>query len=149
MAGFPPLTSQGTLNRVLTHVILPLFPQLSVTAPYMAKSQAVLTLEGPFVDQIGTATDIVNSPHPYVMGQVVISILRSQAVAGFWVAQAQSASVVGPVQTYADTITMPAITLANCSIHDIDPGAYDGADPTTKVTLKGVFYTNAQLWADL
>ena len=147
--GFNPITGQGLLNRVLVHTILPIFPQLTVTSPFMAKSQAVLTLEGPFVHQMGTATGLVNSPEPYVMGQLVISLLRSQALSGLWVAQSQVTSVIGPVTIYSDSTEFPSVTLADCSIIDIDPGAYDGQDPATKVTIKGVFYTNASLWAGI
>ena len=147
--GFNPITGQGLLNRVLVHTIVPLFPQLTVTSPYMGKSQAVLTLDGPFVHQIGTATGLVNSPEPYVMGQLVISLLRSQALAGLWVAQAGITSVIGAVTVYSDSTEFPVITLADSSIIDIDPGAFDGQDPVTKVTVKGLYYTNASLWAGL
>lgn len=144
-----PLIDQGSLNKVLTHIIVPENPQLTVTASYMAKSQAVLTFDGPFTEQIGTATGIVNSPQPYVMAQVVISLLRSQAVSGLWIAQTQASAEIGPVTVYPDSDAFPPITLADCSIIEVDPGAFDGADPTTKVTVKGVFYTNAALWVGL
>jgi hypothetical protein len=147
MSGFAPLTAQGNLNRVRTHIVVPDQPQLNATAPYMGKSLAVLTLEGPFVAQIETATGIVNSPLPFVMAQLVVSLLRSQSLAALWLAQAQSASMLGSVVAYADSINFPPITLANCSITDIEPGAYDGVDPSVKVTIKGVFYTNSIMWA--
>ncbi len=147
--GFNPLTQQGLLNRVLTHIIVPLFPQLTVTAPFMAKSQAVLTFDGPFVHQIGTGTGLVNSPEPYVMAQINISLLRSQSVSALWLAQAQIEGVIGLVTAYSDSTTFPAVTLANCSITEIDPGAFDGQDPATRVTVKGLFYTNASLWAGI
>lgn len=142
-----PLTAQGLLNRVLTNVVIPSFPQLSVTAPFMAKSLAQLTFDAPAVDQIGTATGIVNSPAPYVMGQLVVNILRSQSVAELYYAQWQINAVIGTVQAYPDSTVLPPFTLANCSILDVDPGAFDGQDPTTKVTIKGVYYVNADLWA--
>lgn len=147
MAGFAPLTSQGVLNRVLVHTIAPSNPQLLVTAPYMSKSMAVLTFDGPFTNQIETATDIVNSPNPYVMGQLVINLLRSQALSSLWLAQVQTASVIGSIVVYPDSPVYPAITLTNSSITDYDPGAFDGQDPTVKVTVKGVFQTNAILWS--
>ena len=149
MSGFAPLTTQGQLNRVLTHIVVPGFPQLSVTAPYMSKSLALLSFDGPFVDQIGTATGIVNSPVPFVMGQIVVNLLRSQSLSSLWIAQVQVASIIGTVVAYPDSTVFPAIPLSNCSIIDVDPGAYDGADPTTKITMKGVFYTNADLWSGL
>ena len=141
-----PLTVQGSLNRILVHTIIPSNPQLTVTAPYMSKTLAVLTFDGPFVNQIGTATGLVNSPEPYVMSQLVISLLRSQPLSALWVAQVQLQSMIGSVVVYSDSCVFPEITLANCSITDIDPGSYDGNDPTVKVTVKGVFYANAAMW---
>ena len=142
-----PLTSQGLLNRVLTNVVVTSFPQLSVTAPFMSKSLAQLTFDAPAVDQIGTATGVVNSPVPYVMAQIVVNVLRSQAVAALYYAQWQLNAVVGSVTAYPDSTTLGPFVLANCSILDVDPGAFDGQDPTTKVTMKGVYYVNADLWA--
>jgi hypothetical protein len=145
-----PVIYQGSLNRILTSVQVPSYPQLNLTAPYMSKAMITPSFDGPFTDQIGTATGIVNSPLPYVMGTLVISILRSQAVSGLWILQAQTASVIGTITAYPDSTAYPSITLGStaspCSITDYDPGTYDGTDPTVKVTVKGVFYTNATLW---
>ena len=147
MAGVNPLISQGLLNRVLTNVVIPGFPQLSVTSPFMSKSLAQLTFDAPAVDQIGTATGIVNSPAPYVMAQLVVNVLRSQSVASLYYAQWQANAVIGSVTAYSDSTELPPFKLTNCSILDVDPGAFDGQDPTTKVTIKGVYYVNADLWA--
>jgi hypothetical protein len=149
MAGLNPLTTQGNLNRVATHVVVPDFPQLNVTAGYMAKGQAVVTFEGPFVQQIGTATGNVNSPEPYVMATLVINLLRSQALSNLWIAQAQSTGTIGTVEVYPDSTTMQPLLISNCSIQDYEPGAFDGADPTVKVTVKGTFYVNSLMWASL
>jgi hypothetical protein len=145
--GFNPNIAQGLLNRVRTHIVVPGNTSLNATASYMGKSQAVLTFEGPFVSQIETATGIVNSPMPFVMAQLVISLLRTQALAALWVAQAQTASVLGNVVAYPDSANFPAVTLTNCSITEIEPGAFDGVDPVTKITVKGVFNTNSIMWA--
>jgi len=141
-----PLTPQGLLNRVLTHIVVPTFPQLSVTASYMGKSMATLSFDGNFVDQIMTATGLVNSPEPYVTGNVVVNLLRSQQLSALWIAQSQLESVIGPVTLYSDSTAFPPIVLANCSIVGIDPGAFDGQDPAVKATIKGVYYLNAGLW---
>lgn len=149
MAGLNPLTSQGNLNRVATHIVVPSFPALQVQPGYMAKSQAVVTFDGPFVQQIGSATGVVNSPEPYVMAQVVISLLRSQSLANLWIVQCTTNATIGTVECYADSTTMQPIQLSNCSIQGYDPGAFDGADPTVRVTVKGTFYTNSSMWASL
>jgi len=149
MAGFSPLTIQGNLNRVATHIVVTSYPTLNVSAGYMGKTQAVLTFEGPFVEQIETATGVVNSPKPFVQAQLVISLLRSQALGNAWIAQSQVNSTLGTVVTYPDSTVFQPISLSNCSIQDIDPGAYDGVDPIAKVTLKGTFYINSSMWAGI
>ena len=147
MAGFNPMAIQGMLNRVRPHIVVPDFPQLNATASYMSKSLAQLTFDGPFVDQIPTATGIVNSPAAFVMAQIVINLLRSQSLATLWIAQAQVEATIGTVVIHSDSTVFPALTLSDCSIIEADPGAYDGMDPTTKITVKGTFYTNSFLWA--
>lgn len=141
-----PLVQQGILNRVLTNVIVTSLPQLSVTAPFLSKSLVQLTFDEAAVDQIGTATGLVNSPKPYVMAQVVVNLLRSQYVAALYLEQWQLNAVIGTVKVGSDSTLFPDIPISNCSIDSIDPGAFDGQDPTTKVTIKGVFYTNSELW---
>ncbi len=142
-----PLVQQGMLNRVLTHIIVPSFPQLNVTSPYMSKSLATLTFDESAVDQIGTATGVVNSPKPYVMGKVVVNLLRSQGTANLYLAQWQSQAPIGTIVLYSDSTALQPITLLNCSLLDVDTGAFDGVDPTFKATISGVFETNAYVWA--
>ena len=149
MAGFPPLTAQGNLNRVATHIVVVSQPQLNANAANLGKSLAVVTFEGPFTDQIETATGIVNSPKPFVMGQIVISLLRTQGLSAAWVTQLEAGSYLGTVVAYPDSNVFPAISLSNASITELDPGAFDGADPIVKATVKGTFYINSGLWAGL
>lgn len=144
--GLNPLIQQGSLNRLLTNVMVTDYPFLNASASYMSKSLATLTFDGSFVDQIPTATGIVNSPSPFVMGSLTINLLRSQNVASLWIAQVQSEGILGTVTVFPDSTLFPKIGLQNCSIESIDPGAYDGMDPTTKITVKGVFNLNAALW---
>jgi hypothetical protein len=142
-----PLIQQGLLNRILTNVVVTNHPQLSVTASFMSKSLAQLTFDGAAVDQIGTATGVVNSPMTYVMANLTINLLRSQPIVALYFAQWQSQAVLGSVVVYPDSNVLGSFTLANCSLLDLDPGAFDGQDPTTKATIKGIYYTNAQLWS--
>ena len=149
MAGFPPLTQQGNLNRIITQITVAGNTALNVDASYMAKGQAVMTFEGPFTDQIGTATSIVNSPLPYVFGQIVINLLRSQSLWNVWLAQAQVNTFLGNVVAWPDSTSMAPITLTQTSITNVDPGAFDGVDPAARVTVRGTFTVNASLWASL
>src|ERR1700677_96176 len=146
---FNPQTIQGILNRVITSVVVTSFPQLSLTAPFMAKSMAQLDFDEDAVDQIGTATGIVNSPQPYVLATLTANLLRSQGIAAAYIAQWQQQAILGSVTVYPDSHVFPPITLVNCSLLRPTPGPYDGQDPTVKATIKGVFYTNAIMWSSL
>lgn len=141
-----PLVQQGTLNRVRGQVVVPNFTNLNITAPYMGKSMLRLALEGNFTDQIPTATGVVNSPEPYVMATCTVGLLRTQALSGQWLAQAINYSVIGPIQVYSDSSAFPLANLDNCSIYQLDPGAFDGQDPVVRLILRGTFYLNNNLW---
>jgi hypothetical protein len=149
MSGFAPLTQQGNLNRVSAHVTFASFQQLNANASYMSKSLVAVTFEGPFTDQIETATGIVNSPKPFVMAHAVVNLLRSQILSGLWIAQLRAGTYLGDVVIYPDSNVFPEIPITNASVTELDPGAFDGIDPAVKLTVKGTYYINASLWAPL
>ena len=142
-----PLIPQGTLNRVLTSMIVANFTNLNVISSNMGKTFAKLVFDGNFDEQIETATGIVTSPEPYVMAIVTVGILRTQSLAAAWLSQAQTISDIGSIALHSDTTTFGAIDLANCVIRNIDPGAYDGTDPVVKLTIRGTYYINNNLWS--
>jgi len=147
MAGLNPLTNQGLLNRLITHVTVSGYPNLNIQSSYMGKAMATVTFEGDNVDQIGTATAYVPSPNPYVMAQAVVSTLRTQTLASAWLAQMQTNAQVGDVTIFYDSTTFAPITISNCSLFNVDPGPSDGTNPEMKITLKGIYYVNSVLWA--
>ncbi len=149
LPGLAPQTQQGNLNKVSVHVVVASFPALQVNASFMGKSQVKVTLDSPFVQQIPTATGIVNSPEPYVMGHMTIALLRSQSLANSWIEQAQKQATLGTVQIFSDSTVFDSLTVLNCSITDFDPGAFDGADPVVSMTISGSFPVNSTMWGSL
>jgi hypothetical protein len=141
-----PLIQQGTLNRVRCSVVVPSNSALNITSPYMGQSFASISFAGPFSELIPTATGAVTSPEPYVLATISVGLLRTQALALAWLNQAQTQSDIGNVTIHSDTAAFPAITISTSVIQDIEPGAFDGKDPVVKLTLRGVFYTNSDLW---
>ena len=141
-----PQAFQGNLNRLYTSVLVPNFTSLSVTAPYMSKGLVQLSFSGDSIHQIPTAVGVVNSPEPYLMVKITISLLRSQPLSAAWLAQFQAQCVLGPVTCYSDSSAFPAITSINTAIQNIDPGSYDGGDPSMRVTLSGQYYINGAMW---
>lgn len=143
-----PLITQGTLNRVRVSVVIPAFPTLNITSPYMGKSFARIEFSGDWVQQIPTATDVVNSPEPYVMGTITTGLLRSQALASAWLTQVQTdTGILGTVTIYSDTSAFAPISLDSTVVKSIEPGAYDGTDPIVRLTLSGVFQINQSSWS--
>lgn len=141
-----PKIQQGTLNRVRTSVVVPAYTNLNVTAPYMGKQMARFAIEGNIADKIGTATGAVTSEEPYVFGTITISLLRTQALSDAWHQQAQLDADVGDVTLHGDTTTLDPITVNDCVIQSIDTGAMDGTDPIYRVTLRGTWIVNNNMW---
>jgi hypothetical protein len=146
MSFFNPQVVQGNLNKLYTSVFVPNFPALNVTAPYMSKAGTHLSFDGTFVNQLPTMTGIVPSPEPFIMAEIAINLLRSQGLAAAWFAQLQSLAIIGPVTICSDSTAFGQTTVSQCSVMSVDPGPFDGTDPTFKITVKGVLYINNQMW---
>jgi hypothetical protein len=142
-----PQIQQGVLNRVKSSVIVPNNTALNIAASYMGKSFVKVDFEGNFVEQIETGTGMVRSPEPYVPTTITVSLLRSQALSATWVAQFQSNSFIGPVNVHPDSSVFPVISVTDVVIRHVDPGAFDGADPIVRLTLRGTVNINDQMWS--
>lgn len=141
-----PRVTLGTLNRIRGSVVFPSNTSLNITSSYMTKKFVDVTFDGDFVDQIETATGIVNSPAPYVKAQATVGVLRTTGLASLFLAQVQSQAVVGQMHIHSDTSAFPSIVIHNVSIIKANPGAYDGMSGELSLTLSGIFYTNNDLW---
>ncbi len=142
-----PLIAQGTLNRVRCSIVVPSYPALNVTSPYMGASFASFDFSGPFSQLIPTGTGAVNSPEPYVEGTITVALLRTQSLANAWLQQAQTLSDLGAVTIHSDTSAFPANTIYSTVIQEFNPGAFDGRDPVVRLVLRGVAYMNNDLWS--
>ncbi len=142
-----PLVTQGTLNRVRCHIVVANNPALNITSSYMGRRLATIRFEDAFADQIGTGTGVVNSPVPYVMAAIEASLLRTTSLADAWLAQSQNQSRIGPITIHSDTAAFSAIQIDNVVIRDLQPGVYDGTDPVSMLTLRGIYYVNNALWS--
>ncbi|OYY59034.1 MAG: hypothetical protein B7Y55_01100 [Polynucleobacter sp. 35-46-207] len=141
-----PNIPQGTLNRIRSNITIPGNTALNVTPAYMDKSFVTVTFDGEFDNLIPTATGGVTSPEPYVMATVSFGLLRTQALANAWQSQVKALSDLGNVSIFPDTTAYAEIDLVNCVVSHIDPGPFDGTNPSVKVTLRGIYYVNNDLW---
>lgn len=141
-----PQISQGTLNRVRASVIVAGYTSLNIASSYMGKNFVSVRFDGDFSQLINTATGAVTSPEPYVFADIEVDLLRTQSLSQDWITQAKATSVLGDVTVHPDTTTFDAMQFNDVVIRHIDPGAFDGQDPVVRLSLRGVFFVNNNLW---
>lgn len=142
-----PLLSQGTLNRIVGSVIVPSFPVLNVTAPFLGKEGIRLALEGESTKYIPTMTGAVTSPEPYMMIRLTINLLKTQSLSALYKAQMETLALVGDIAVNPDvTLGLPPYDLTNCAIQDVRELNFSGEDAGFVVTLGGYYYINVALF---
>lgn len=146
MAGNPQI-AQGTLNRIRDSVVIPNYPALNVTAPFLGRAGIAVAFEGETTTMIGTMTGTVTSPLPYQMVTVTVSLLKTQALAASWEAQRQLSSVIGDINVIPDTSTLPTYTFNNCAIGNIRELNFAGEDASYVVTITGYYQINSALFS--
>ena len=147
MATGNPLVPQGLLNRVRGSLVIPAFPNLNITAPYVAEEGISLDIDEDGTDQLKTMTGIVNSPAPYVMATATIHVLKTQALGESWAQQFQSNGQIGRVVIHTDTAALSQYRLHNCSILKPQPGAMNGKNASLILTIRGVYNINDYIWS--
>jgi hypothetical protein len=142
-----PQVVQGTLNRLLANVVYADFPQLNVTAPYLAKEAISISFDGDTSQLIGTLTGAVTSPEPYVYGTVTMHLLRTQALGNAYKTQIEQNTTLGSVNVIPDTTALSPFQLNNCVLMSLNETAFDGNTAGLVVRLRGVYSINAALFA--
>lgn len=146
MATQNPGIARGVLNRIKCSVVVPSFPSLNVISSNMGRAMARIAFEGQLVNQIPTGTGVVNSPEPFVMATITITLLRTQSIAASWFAQVLSNSHVEDATIYSDTSAFPPIALQGVVASHMDTGPFDGTSPDFQLVLRGALPINNQLW---
>lgn len=141
-----PLVNQGTLNRVRGSVELTDFPQLNVTASFLAKEAIRLRLDGEATQYIETMTGAVTSRQPYLMVIVEMHLLRTQPLANQYKTQWETSSVIGDMTVTPDTSALGVYPLINCSINSVGEQSFAGEDPAYVVTMRGYYLINSDLF---
>jgi hypothetical protein len=140
------LINQGTLNRLRGSVVYGLFPNLNVTASYLAKEAISVSFDGDFAQLLPSLTGGVSSPEPYVFSTVTIHMLRSQSLANAYKIQNEVSSLVGPVSVIGDSSKLNAFAIENTVIQSFQELTFDGNQPGFVVRLRGVYNVNAALY---
>jgi hypothetical protein len=141
-----PQISQGTLNRLRGSVVIPDYPALQITAPFLGRQGISITFEGEATTMIPTMTGTITSPMPYQMVTVTVSLLKTQSLAAAWEAQRKQNTVIGDITITTDTSALPPYTFNNCAIDNVRELTFSGEDANYLVTLKGYYQINNTLW---
>ena len=139
---------QGTLNRLLSAVVIPNFQALNVSAAYTGKEGLRLNLSGNATTRIATMTGGVTSPEPYMECDLTMHLLRTQALSAAWRAQLELSTLLGDITAYGDAVStiQPVYQLTNMSIGTLRELNWDGTDPGYVLTLMGYYIINKSLY---
>lgn len=141
-----PQIAQGTLNRLRGSVVVPNYPALQVTAPFLARAAISISFDGEATTMIPTMTGTVTSPMPYQLTTTTINLLRTQSLASLWETQRQTNSAIGDITVTPDTTTLPPYTFINCAITNVRELGFAGDDASFVVTVVGYYPINNSLW---
>lgn len=141
-----PLIAQGTLNKVRCSIIIPANPSLNITASYMSKSMATVSLEGDISHLIPTGTGGVYSPEPFVMVSITAHLLRTQALTNSWRQQFEATANIGDIAVHSDTSAFPSYHFRSGVIQHFNQGSYDGEDPTAMLVMMAIYDVNSDMW---
>lgn len=141
-----PNINQGTLNRLLTAANWTSFPQLNVTAPYLAKEAITLRFEGNTTVYIDTMTGAVTSQEPYLKVSFELMLLKSQPLAQLYKTQIETNTLLGEVSVYTDSTALNAYTFETCSIQNPRELRLSGDDAVFGITIGGIYYINQNMF---
>lgn len=141
-----PLVSQGSLNLLRGSLIIPNYPALNVTAPFLGKDGIELALEGDATTYHDTLTGGVPSPQPYQVCQITLVLLRSQALANAWKLQYETTTLIGDTVARGDASTLGNYPIVNCAITGLRPVRFAGQTPDFVLMLRGYYNINNNMW---
>lgn len=142
-----PLITQGTISRIRGSVVIPGFPALNVTAPYLGKAGIRLSLQGGTTVYLPQMTGAVTSQEPYMQVEVTMSLLKSQALSDIYKRQIELSSLLGEITVRPDAITLGVYTFYNCSIMDAGPEiSFAGDDAAFPIKIGGLYNINSAMW---
>lgn len=141
-----PMINPGVLNRVRGSIKYTDFPELNVSASYLAREGIELTFQGDLVDSIPTMTGVVQSSQPFIQVSVRIHLVRSQILSQIYKDQWEKNSLLGDVRIYSDSSNFGDFNLTNTALNNVADMTFNGTDPGVVLTLTGTYYVNSNMW---
>lgn len=145
MAGNP-LVAQGTVNRIRGSLVIPNFPQLNVTAPFLGKEGIRLTFQGETTLYIPTMTGAATSPEPYLQVMIEVDLLKTQNLSSLYKAQQELLATIGAATLYPDTSSLPIYNFVNCAIQKTGDLNFAGTTAAYPITIGGLYNINSSLF---
>lgn len=145
MAG-PPLTPQGSLNRLRASVTWPGNPNLNVTQSFLGRMGIHFAWDGEATLFIPTMTGAIISLEPYQMVTLTIHLIKTVALAAAYEAQRVSNSAIGDGTIRADSVALPIYQIVNAAIMNVREQSFAGDDGDYAVTIRAYYLTNNTLW---
>lgn len=136
----------GSLNRLLSSIIIPANPGLNITPSYLSKEAVSWEPQGQATTRLPGLTGGVNSPEPYLMTRVTIHLLKSIALSDAYLQQFEQNTLIGEVTFYFDSPVMNPRQLTNAALMGVNGISGSGTDAGMVVTLEGDWNVNQQLW---
>lgn len=137
---------QGSVNRLRGSVVFALNQELTITAPYLAREAISISWGGDAAQLLPTLTGGVQSPEPYVMGEITVHVLRSQSLADLFKTQIQTDTNLGSINVRGDSDTLSDFQFENCVLAGFESLTFDGNNAGFVIKIRGVFYVNSALW---
>lgn len=144
-----PLVPLGNLNRLKASVVWTTVPTLNVTASFLGKEGIRVTPEGVQTLSIPAMTGVVQSPEPYQLIRMTLSLLKSQGLADAYKAQSELNTLLGQCTVRPDVPENGGLSpfqFDNCSIENIGELMFSGENAAYPVIITGTYYLNSALW---
>ncbi|QBY43974.1 hypothetical protein QE197_10905 [Arsenophonus nasoniae] len=141
-----PMINPGVLNRVRGSVKFVDYPQLNVSASYLAQEGIELLFQGNFVDSLPVMAGVVQSPQPYILLGVRIHLVRSQELASIYKKQSELNCLLGDIRLYTDSTKYGDFDLINTALNNVADMTFNGTDPGVVITLTGTYFVNSSMW---
>lgn len=143
----PPVTKQGSLNRLRASVQYATNQALNVVSSNLGKAGIVARPISESSVLIPTLTGGVTSPEPYQMYEVTLHLLRTQGLANAYKDQIETLCDVGDITVKSDASNQEDYQISNCTIVNGSNPSFGGTDPEFQVVLHGVYQINNALYS--
>ena len=141
-----PLVPQGTISRLRASVVFDDYPNLNITASWLAPEGISITFEGDATDVLDTMTGVVTSPAPYQKALLEVGLVRSVPFTDQFKQQIESNSVVGDFTLWPDAPALSNYVLLNGSLVNLQPGAMNGKKVDLVLTMRALYPINSDLF---